>query len=936
MRRVLVILLAALQLWVPAALQWNGALTVAAGKPVTPSTQAQVMKNATDGQDDGTRALTYHQSVVRSTQIVEQDANDASTTSFDSTSGTGQFNIKEFGIGNDSATVSAILLNTYNNPSTINDVAKKLTRNLNEAGCRSTSVTYLRTITTLTVTPVVRTLVNGAPASDTLDTSFNRPVNVNFPTIGVARKFEVAVKTPTAAVPGSILKYQLTPFTVPSDGSYFTINHQITGSAGNPVVSSFGKAKNGYAPQTIVVGNGGTITVSADLYKVDRVFTAQTQGVACPADPVACVVNNVDMCPGKPASSVYADVFSTTSKSHKVDARALLMDVVSSEDYDATNDADMLAIANRGAQTLNGSDPVFTEVFTGCTTTASYNTTTLPVHTQNIQTCAMPRIALTNTCTGQRGIHFVHLQSQAVKQLEFWKITQSPIIDPVTHLQAKDAFGNWMYTATGLPTPYSGAVDLGVATFGGGSSGTTDLGGGYYAKWSTSPAALSTTDGFSYSPSASADGGLSYSFSSYGTSGDNWTLSGGGSVSGALHLTVYTNIYQIVNNTTGCDTYLKLAADSVCTQRLSCTDNRGPCTTLDGVTFCDGSGPAAGIVPLLLPWGVADHAVAGGSYGTGVKSGGSLEFLPRMCWAATGAQMDCAGAFSGGQQCYTDINGVQHCNTVDGSTLANNFGEGPDFADNCAAPGNPLSSTPGCTLVSNNTCAEGAQGLFSGECYNKTVAYDCGTTKNVTIPGGASYTQSCGGPIRCLGTECHNPAGETNTDFGKAVAATTLVSMASKDLLCAESGAPPTDATSSCTPLVFGGKQATCKIPVGSGVGLSPNCCKESDKAAVGAPNAVNYLKLIYYSYNMATNKAMLATIAKVPGLDGFSAAFYNAGGTVKSAIDGAITSTKTFVSNSASTALNSAGLGPANTVPTPNSIPQSFVSDAPDALVGT
>lgn len=920
MKRLFVFMLALLQLWVPSALQWEGTVAAAAGHVVT---EAQAIANATDGQSAGAAALTQHLGIIQGTQMVNQDANDTTTTDFNRSSGQYQFNVKEFGIGSDMGAATQMLSNTYNNPSMINDVAKQATRNLNESGCRATTFAFQRNITTLTVTPYVRTLVNGGVAQDVVDTAFANQVKVAYPTIGKAKNFEMVLRAPQQGAPGSVLKYQLTPFTVPNDGSYFTINHQITGSAGAPVIANYGSKKDAYTPQTMVVGNGGSIRVAADLYKVDHVFTAKPAGIACPADPAGCIVSGVSFC-NAPALGVW-DVF-TLGQTHKASARGLLMDSVSVPDY-GTNNPDMLIISNRGTQTLNGTDPIFTEVFTGCSSTAKIISTSIPVHKTNIQTCSMPRVNMTKTCSGTRGLHFVHLQSQAVKQMEFWQVLTLPIIDPVTHLQAKDVLGNLLWTTTDKPTPYSGSVDLGVATFGGGTSGTTQLGSGFYVNWSTTPAALSTSDYFSYGPSATSDGGISASFSSYGSSTDSWALTGSASVSGAKVLTVYTNIYQLLNNTTGCDDYLKLAADNICQQKLTCTDPRGPCTTLDGVSFCNGSGPAAGIAKLLLPWGVADSSSAGGTYGTGQKGGGSLEFLDRMCWAATGAAMDCSAAFSGSQQCYTDIGGVQHCNTVSGPTLATNFGEGPDFADDCAGTANPLFSTPGCVLVSNNTCAQGAQGLFSGECYNKTVVYDCGTTTQVTVPGGASYTQSCGGPIRCMGTECHNPAGETNTDFAKAIASTSIVSMSSKDLLCAETGTAPTSASQACTPIVFGGRQTTCKVPIGNQIGLTPNCCKESDKAAASGPDAVQYVKLLWYTYEISTSKAMLSSLAKVPGLDGFSSAFYRGGGAVKGSIDGAITSTKSFLTDSANTALKSFDLDTL-TLPSPTNLAKDFATD--------
>lgn len=891
-KRAIALMLALLQVWVPLALEMRGTVAVA----------DDVVRNAAEGQVLGSSVLRGQFNTIRNTVVVDQHV--TGSTGSDFQNGQGQFNLREFGLGGDPADARAKLQEAYNDPSKLNDSARQARRDIQERGCPSTTFAPVSTATVLTVTPIVRTLVvqaNGQTVpQDTIDTSYTGQIQVKYPTIGYSRNWEQVLREPVVGTPGSVLRYESTPFTVPNDGSFFTYNHSVTGSAGTPVVTDFGNRANGYATQTLVYGAGTPVLVSATLYRVKRTFTPQPPG-GCPVDPPSCVVSGVNFC-GPPALGVL-DVFKPAQR-HSTNAMATLMSAVSAIQYDET-DANLSVIVNRGTQVLNGSDPVFTGMFSGCTETANFSTNTLTIHTPEIRTCGMPLVQLPLTCDGTRGVHFVHLQESTVLTASFYQRIQVPIIDPVTHEQAEDAEGNPLYTTQDVPTTYSGTVDIGFAMFGGASSWSTSPdGNGYFVVYSSTPFAVSASDHFPYAPSVYADGGVSASISSYGSKMNNWALSGSASVSGASQLRVNAQLYQVMNNSiVGCESYLQHAADGFCTAQMQCVENRGPCTTLDGVSFCEGSGPAAGIAELLTPWGVADSATAGGSMGNGVVGGGAKTFLPRMCWRGTGTQMDCSGSVTGNLQCYTDIHGQQQCGSVDGQGLANNFGEAPTYLDDCGSSGNALVGNPACRLISTNTCTDGAQGLFSGTCYNKTVVFDCGTDRQVQVPGGVTYSKTCASPIRCLGTECHNPKSEVNGDFGKAVSAATIVDMAARDMACAETGtAPASMAEAACTPLVFNGTNFTCKVPIGNQIGVTPNCCKESEAAAAQGPSAVQYLQLVFYTYKMGSDKAMMTALSNVPGLSGFAQGFYSSTGAVQTAIDGAIANTKSFLMDSAST----------------------------------
>lgn len=915
-QRGIVIAMIGLQAWMPAALEWQGAVAAA----------DEVVRHAGDGQAAGTDMLRGMFGTIRNTRIVDQHV-DANTASNFGPSG-GQLNLQEFGLGGDYNAAMQTLQNAYQNPSQLNDIAKQARRDIQERGCPSTSFEYVRSAQVLSVTPIkvnLSLLSSGQTArTETIDTSYSGPVNVKYSTLGYMRNFDQVLSAPEVGSPGQLLRYAATPFTVPNDGTFFTFNHRVFGSAGAPVVVDFGNRANGYATETLVYANAGqSVTVWADLYRVKRAFS-QAPLTGCPLDPPSCIVSGINFC-GPPGLGVL-DVFHT-SQSHKNAAMSTLMAAASAVEYDES-DAALAAITNRGSQVLNGSDPIFTEIFTGCSETANFTTNTVRVHQENIRTCSMPLVDLPLTCNGSRGTHFVYLQESTVLTATFYQRIKVPVLDPVTHQPAKDAQGNVIYVDQDVPVIYSGAVDINLPTFGGSRSwSTTPDASGYFVKYDLTPFAVSANEYFPYDVTVLSDGSASASISSLGKKTDNWTLSGSASVSGAAQMRVNAKLYQVMNNViAGCDEYLKHAADGFCTAQMQCMDYRGPCTTLDGVSFCDGSGVAAGVAELLKPWGVADSAQNGGMLGNGTIGGGALEFLPRMCWAGVGNKMDCSGAFSGELNCYIDIGGVQRCGTATGEGLATNYGEGPTRMDDCAAPSKNLFGNPACRLVSLNTCTEGAAGLFSGTCYNNTVVYDCGTDSEVTVPGGVSFSQSCGSPIRCLGTECHNPKGEVNHDFGRAVASANMVDMAARDLVCAETGARPTDVSQQCTPLIFNGTNNTCKIPIGNEIGITPNCCKESEEAAVDAPDAIKYIQLVFYTYKMGSDKMMLSALARLPGLSGFSSAFYTDTGAVQTVIDGAISSTKGFLMDSASTVAKTFGFDIAS--PAVTNTAKEFVLD--------
>lgn len=918
-RKILAFVLAVLQVWVPAALEWQGATAAA----------DVVVQHAGDGQTFAGSIVRSQSRTIQNTTIVNRHVDQASATDFSPNGG--QLNLQEFGLGGDINGASQTLQEAYSNPERLNEIAKQAKRNLQARGCPSTSFEFERSAVVLTIQPIKVTLtkeLNGQVSRvESIDTNYAGKVNVAYPTIGYMKSFDQVITAPLVGTPGIVLRYQATPFSVPNDGSFISYNHRVLGSQGNPVVTDYGRQANGYATAALVyMSPGSTVSVTADLYRVKRVYTPA--GVsACPADPPSCIVSGLNFC-GPPGLGIF-DAYQPL-KSHKAGAIGTLMDAVSTIEYSDT-DANMVPILSRGSNVLDGSDPVFTQVFTGCSETANFDTNTITVHKQNIRTCSMPLVDLPVTCNGSRGTRFIYLQEAAVITASFFKRIHIPIIDPITGKQVLDIQGNPIFNEQDTPIVYSGPVGIDFPMFGGAqyitSQPDTD---GYFVKYDLTPFALSPSEYFPYDLNAVSDGSATISVSSLGKKGDNWRISGSAYVSDATQMVVTAKLYQVMNNNiVGCEDYLKHAADGFCKAQMECTDNRGPCTTLDGVRFCE-SGGTEGIVELLRPWGIDDSATGGGKLGNGTIGGGAKEYLPKMCWQGVGTKMDCSEALSGQLNCYTDVNGVSRCGSADISNLATNFGEGPTHKDDCAAPGIALFGNPECRLISTNICAEGGAGLFSGTCYNRTVVYDCGKDALVTVPGGVSYSQMCSSPIRCMGTECHNPKGEVNKDFGRAVASSNIADMAAKDMVCSETGSAPTSTTQYCSPLIFNGEMTTCKIPVGNGIGITPNCCQESEAVAAAAPDAALYLQTIMYTYKIASDQMMMTAIAKIPGLDGFASSIYSSAGGIQTAIDGAISTTKGFLVDGASTIAKSFGYEISS--PAASNLAKDFVLDTANA----
>ena len=387
--------------------------------------------------------------------------------------------------------------------------------------------------------------------------------------------------------------------------------------------------------------------------------------------------------------------------------------------------------------------------------------------------------------------------------------------------------------------------------------------------------------------------GASGSVTHYGGSTNNWRMSGNAVASGS-EFTVEADIYSVNDNyIDGCQDYLMYLADGMCVEwqrgdldcssgtcklinpsavDLTCTDDRSMCTTLDGVTFCDGSGPASGVTELLPRWGWDKVALRNtpDSCASG-EAGPPVEFLPQLCWKATGGPLDCTKLYTGLGECWTDPQGDVQCVDSSGGVNGTNYSPA-GYKDDCDAQGYPARDD--CKLVATNVCKDCAEGVASGTCYAYSIEWDCGVDMDYDAPASITFKQSCSSTaMRCMGTECHNTGGERNEDMLRAMAALEMLDHIRSDLVCEETGDPPVNTTDPCTLRVFNGTHQTCKVPIGHQLGLTPNCCEEGAAAAAGI-DALAYLQLIYYSEKLGLFDAVIESVGGMGQLPGLTEVF--------------------------------------------------------------
>lgn len=775
----------------------------------------------------------------------------------------------------------------FSNPESMRESAMQGRRDRREEGCSQTSFAFEQNALVARITVLKRTLVSLSPLqySDT-PTTATVPIQVNFPTIGATRTFEEVIQEAKTGVPGLVVKYELVPFSVGTDGSYFTTAHRLqTYGSGSYVWNGTnnGRLSDGFTSNfSLTSATLSTAEIFASLYRVDRTYTTPPQG-GCPADPQTCVVSGINFCQA-PNQGVY-DVFQRPAEKQRYEAQAMYaMDAAMANPLSnvyTDQHAEMQAIYQTSKSHIDGKSTVFQELFGGCYESSQTGSNTRTIHHPEYHTCySFLHEVEKNGCNAKRVTNFIKVGTAEMLRIQAFVEIRSPLIDPVTGQQGKDGEGNLLWKYAQQPEKLNSPITFGLATIGASFEYDTpkiedEEGNRHFLHYTISPFSAYNMSGnprFTYNHRVEGPGNSGTIFT-YGNKSNGWSTEGAGQTSNSDYFSVWADLYEVpVNMIDGCDLYLKILADGYCVPRekipdyAKCTENRTPCTTIDGVTFCQGQEPAYGIAELLPTWGPSASQID-----TYTGGGEGLEILPLMCWQMEGKPITCEFA-DGVAGCYESANAGEICVETTSEGLGSNLGD-PNRLDNCAEKG--LLNNPACrrTGFGGAGCVEGAAGIYSGVCYAEAVVFDCGEDVVVEVPGGTTYSQVCNSPIRCLGTECHNIKPEQNADFTQVVAAAEMMDFAAADIICAESGEPPKSMDEPCTPLLFSGAKRECKVPIGHGVGLTQDCCALGLEAAAGV-SALDYLMLVRAMYRAAQTPLVAAGLAQIPGYSGLVSAY--------------------------------------------------------------
>ena len=877
--------------------------------------------------------------------------------------GGGQINIREMFPGSTGDTILYDNLNV--DPTAIRSTAAQVKANISQIGCRTTrfalmtdpgggfSPSIVMTVKTLRITliPIAGTNpIEYTKQRDFEQENYNGIVNIAVPVLGYASTKEQVVREATPNRPGLSLYYQLYPFNAPNDGTYFPFFHNIGGALAGGF-DSVGGLGDHFTPKGIVTMNGTLGYMTAYLFAVNRTFGGTVPTAPCPPDPPGCVLDNVNTC--LPMATGVAALFSVTKSSTQKAMDTLNTSVF--VPHPLTNDPDLQVVVGANKTMQNDSNPVYNELFGGCTySSENPGSTTTTYHKPDIYHCQNLRKQqfVPNGCDGTRNFTFALLQSQhVVVQVDVYQRTPWPRPPPTcntpTDVLTGDYATTWVCTPvtgapyaptlapfiyTDVPSTYTGPINHTIALVnGGGTVREGPLSDGKLFNYTIFPLAGVPADqifpwNIQLVSTPTAAGTVSGAPLTAGLATDNWTMHVTGTATAASSWQIQTDIEQVLfNQIVGCDNYMAMLADRFCSGKMDCSEDRAlPGPQMDvGQGFlvnADGTGVYGGVAKLLVPWGPPDSAVNNTTTGAG-----PIVPVPNSCWKAHGQPMTCSFG-TGPIPCYIDAQGNEVCgNTQTCVTdpitniqtcdpgLVSHFGD-PDFIDNCgirtgppSVPG-PLFGNPACNSINGaeQVCAPGASGIFSRVCYVYDVTYDCGTDQTLSIPVGSTtpVIQQCGSPIRCLGTECHNPKPEDNPDFAKVAVTTAVVDGLQHDLGCGDNTPATVDALGNLPPgcqlMIFPGKWMWCKVPIGTSIGLTPDCCAQSDEAAQGV-DILSYIKLAMAMSKLANLPAVQMALANIPGYKGLIDSFQNMSSELSGAADATLKFMQDAYSNIAS-----------------------------------
>lgn len=705
-----------------------------------------------------------------------------------------------------------------------------------EIGCRKTTFSQkANNQTVIRIVPVWR-MSNGSETP----AAYSGPIRVNFPSLGTASRQEVIAQASKNGTPALVLKYELTPFSAASN-QYFIYSPSVVGTVTGSF-TSIGNPGNNFTLQgSFTASNSALIEVKASLFKVSRQFEAKP---TCDPDPqTACLHQGIDIC--HPVTSSLKSYFAKKTETGENDVGVVGLDLAIKSSNAKDPDADYLGLI--AAPTMDGQSEEIQELFQGCTKTVVEDSTSSEEHIEDIVVC-QGKVAPTAACTMERKLTAVKTGKTATVYLD----TRIPFFLKWAMLLNPFDGGYWIKTTMplwpmyGPRTPNDQVTDGVTWNDGSYPSIYRNVGVAYVGNTFNSTVISGGTAGQTFVlPDAVLSGGAEHiTWNNYGSAANGWKPTATFYV--GKPYTIRFAEWQLVDTvvTSGgpsCDFIVNSVADGRCTA----SSMGATCLKAQGSNLVNGTIPTtgayAGIGALL----------------------GSNNLLPPNCALAEALPSGCQASGS--------LTGF----------LPNIMG--PTWLDNCHVTGagyhrDPISGAvedPNTGLVGakNNgicqrveqydTCTD--QGA-SGYCYGKDFAFDCGQVEQRKGITATHVQETCSSPIRCLGTECGNTVGEVNPDLTKAMAGGNMVDAMTEDMICEETGEPPTGPYDTCTIRVFNGEPKRCTTPTLTSIG-APDCCKEGASAAASSGIGVmEAVKAWDAMKGVANNPKFTSMLAKMPG----------------------------------------------------------------------
>jgi len=235
-------------------------------------------------------------------------------------------------------------------------------------------------------------------------------------------------------------------------------------------------------------------------------------------------------------------------------------------------------------------------------------------------------------------------------------------------------------------------------------------------------------------------------------------------------------------------------------------------------------------------------------------------------------------------------------------------------------------------MVEQLSDTTGAIADGSSPVYREVVGSGCTQSKSygtTYADGVTQFSQSCASDfVGCGGTACHNPGAEWNTHMDEALGALATLDGIANDFICLETGKPPENIAQSCDIRIWRGQHLECKVPIGSDIGLTPDCCEEGLEA-FGYQDVLAYFKMSYYAYKLAKVKVISAHLSTLGGMVPGWTEFYQY---VSTTVQGAINATLAPLEKAATGLLQELGLATKQGTP----ITQGFLTAIEQALMQT